>query len=314
MLRETRELRADGADVVLVQVEVVDAQGRRCPTALNLVDFDLTGPAEWRGGIAQGPDNFILARSLPVECGVNRVLVRSTLQAGRIVLNAKSAGLASATIELDSKAVETTDGWSRASSAAAMAGRLDRGPTPGTPSFKATRTAVTVAKASAADGGDPALAFDDNEETSWSGRKPVTFELSRVARLKEITLKTAGFRARSYPIRITVDGVEVYRGVTPRSLGGRYAIAETCGRSRRAHRAAGGQRSARCVWRNHRARRSEERHHWRAERWRGCAGDYRDRVLRTGGAVMAARQTTRFSFMTCEYQWALSLGVRFCVA
>ena len=47
---------------------------------------------------------------------------------------------------------------------------------------------------------------------------------------------------------------------------------------------------------------------------RGCAGDNRDRVLRAGGAVSAVRQTTRFSFMTCEYQWALSLGVRFCVA
>ena len=32
-------------------------------------------------------------------------------------------------------------------------------------------------------------------------------------------MKTAGFRARSYPIRITVDGVDVYRGATPRSLG-----------------------------------------------------------------------------------------------
>ncbi|ATC66188.1 beta-galactosidase [Nibricoccus aquaticus] len=212
-------LRADAADVALVQVEVVDAQGRRCPTALNLVDFELSGPAEWRGGIAQGPDNFILSRSLPVECGVNRVLVRSTLQAGKIVLTANAQGLASAKIELDSQAVETTDGWSRNPSAAALAGRLGRGPTPGTTSFKVTRKAVAVAKASALDGGDPALAFDDNEETAWSGKKAVTFELSRVALLSEITLKTAGFRARSYPIRITVDGVEVFRGVTARSLG-----------------------------------------------------------------------------------------------
>ncbi len=115
--------------------------------------------------------------------------------------------------------METTDGWSRNPSAAALVGRLDRGPTPETASFKVTRKAVAVAKASALDGGDPALAFDDNEETVWSEKKAVTFELSRVARLSEITLKTAGFRARSYPIRITVDGVEVFRGVTARSLG-----------------------------------------------------------------------------------------------
>ena len=64
-------LRADGSDLVLVQVEVVDAQGRRCPLAMDMIDFDLQGVAEWRGGIAQGrEDNFILAKSLPVECGV----------------------------------------------------------------------------------------------------------------------------------------------------------------------------------------------------------------------------------------------------
>jgi len=32
-------------------------------------------------------------------------------------------------------------------------------------------------------------------------------------------MKTGGFRARSYPIRILVSENEVYRGATPRSLG-----------------------------------------------------------------------------------------------
>jgi hypothetical protein len=45
--------RADGADVILAQVEVVDKDGNRCPTALNMIHFTLTGEAEWRGGIAQ---------------------------------------------------------------------------------------------------------------------------------------------------------------------------------------------------------------------------------------------------------------------
>lgn len=212
-------LRADGADLALVQVEVVDADGRRCPIALNLVDFELAGPAEWRGGIAQGPDNFVLARSLPVECGVNRVLVRSTTQPGRIVVSARSEGLAGAQIELDSSPVETDGGWSRAFAADALAGRLDRGPAPATPSFRITRIAVPVANVAATDGGDPRRAIDDDETTAWSGRQPVTFELARTARLTEVTMKTAGFRARSYPIRITVDGTEVFRGATRRSLG-----------------------------------------------------------------------------------------------
>jgi beta-galactosidase len=51
--------KADGADVALVEFEIVDAKGRRCPTALDLVQFELDGPAEWRGGIAQGPENYI---------------------------------------------------------------------------------------------------------------------------------------------------------------------------------------------------------------------------------------------------------------
>jgi beta-galactosidase len=212
-------LHADGADIALVQVEVVDAAGRRCPTALNRVDFDLTGPAEWRGGLAQGPDNYILARSLPVECGVNRVLIRSTPVPGSIVISAKSTGLAPARLELNSSAVETTDGWSRAFPKDALSGVLTRGPTPSTPSYTVTRRAVSVAQATATDGGDPARAFDDDETTAWSGRQPIVFELARRARLSEITMKTAGFRARSYPLRISVDGREVWRGATPRSLG-----------------------------------------------------------------------------------------------
>ena len=43
-------LQADGSDVALVDFEVVDAQGRRCPTDEARVDFDITGPAIWRGG------------------------------------------------------------------------------------------------------------------------------------------------------------------------------------------------------------------------------------------------------------------------
>ncbi len=45
--------KADGNDVALVQFEVVDAQGRRCPLDNRLVKFSLKGPAEWRGGIAK---------------------------------------------------------------------------------------------------------------------------------------------------------------------------------------------------------------------------------------------------------------------
>ena len=48
---------ADGADIAMVQVEVVDDNGERCPLANHKIKFDLQGPAEWRGGIAQAADN-----------------------------------------------------------------------------------------------------------------------------------------------------------------------------------------------------------------------------------------------------------------
>ena len=54
-----------------------------------MLEFELDGAAEWRGGMAQGPDNYILSTQLPVECGVNRVLIRSLTTPGRIKLIAK---------------------------------------------------------------------------------------------------------------------------------------------------------------------------------------------------------------------------------
>jgi beta-galactosidase len=218
-------LRADAADLALIEVEVVDADGRRCPTALNLVDFEVSGPAEWRGGIAQGPDNFVLARSLPVECGVNRVLVRSTTTPGRIIIAAKSADLASASVELVSKAVESAEGLAAKLPADGLPSFLGRGPTPSTPSFKVTRTAIPISKATA--GSNPekvALSFDDDETTAWANDDKlangwIVYELARPARVQEITMKLTGWRQRSYPVRITVDGEEVFNGLTPRGLG-----------------------------------------------------------------------------------------------
>jgi hypothetical protein len=94
---------ADGSDVALIDVEVVDKNGNRCPTALNTINFTLTGEAEWRGGIAQGPDNYILSKTLPVEGGINRVIIRSTTHPGTIRLAASSEGLRAASLAIDSE-------------------------------------------------------------------------------------------------------------------------------------------------------------------------------------------------------------------
>lgn len=211
-------LRADGADMALVQVEVVDAAGRRNPLALDLVDFDVEGPAEWRGGIAQGPDNFILAHALPVEGGVNRVLLRTTPTAGRIVIRARARGLAPAELTLVSAPVAVQDGL--AALAPAPPAHLDRGPTPATPSFTVSRVAVPVASVDAPDG---MRSIDDDETTAWTSRPgaapAIAYTLARPARLAEVVLKLTGWRERRYPLRIDVDGQEAWRGVTPTSLG-----------------------------------------------------------------------------------------------
>ena len=211
-------LRADGADMALVQVEVVDAAGRRHPLALDKVDFDVQGPAEWRGGIAQGPGNFILARSLPVEGGVNRVLLRTTPQAGRIVVRARAQGLAPAEVVLESTPAAVQDGLAALPSALPV--HLDRGPTPATPSFTVSRVAVPVASSDAPDGNK---SFDDDETTTWTssaGNTPqITYTLARPARVAEVALKLTGWRDRSYPLKVYVDDQEAWSGLTPKSLG-----------------------------------------------------------------------------------------------
>lgn len=218
-------LLADGADMTLVEVEVVDAKGNRCPTAFNEVSFDLTGPAEWRGGIAQGPDNFILSRKLPAECGVNRVLVRTLPQAGKISIKASADGLKSASVELTSKPMVVVDGLAKIFPAGNLPASLKRGPTPAGSSLTPTRRTLRIVSATAgAKAEDVGKCFDDNEISGWKNdaRRDsawVQFELERTATVSELTLKMGGWRSKSYPLRVTVDGVVAYVGNTPKSLG-----------------------------------------------------------------------------------------------
>jgi hypothetical protein len=218
-------LLANGADMTLITVEVVDAEGNRCPTALNIIDFSLKGPAEWRGGIAQGPGNYILAKSLPVECGVNRVLIRSTAQAGKIILNADSQGLRTASVEINSKPVKMIDGLSFAMPDANLLCYISRGPTLQGPSFIVSRIPVNIVSATAgANSNRAAMSFDDNELTNWSNDGSlangwIRYSFERPAKVSEVTLKLDGWRNRSYPIQISIDGKEVFKGNTPQSLG-----------------------------------------------------------------------------------------------
>ncbi len=103
-------LQADGSDVAFFDVEVVDAQGRRCPTDEARVDFKLAGPAIWRGGYNSGKIDSVNNLWLDTECGINRVAIRSTLTPGAIKLTAIRTGLDPATVILDPTPVKIVDG------------------------------------------------------------------------------------------------------------------------------------------------------------------------------------------------------------
>jgi beta-galactosidase len=98
-------LCADGSDVALVDVEAVDANGERCPTFQQRVDFECRGPGIWRGGYNSGKTNSINNLYLDLESGINRVAIRSMLQSGKIIVSAQCAGLQSGTVEIQSKPV-----------------------------------------------------------------------------------------------------------------------------------------------------------------------------------------------------------------
>jgi len=103
-------LHADGSDVAFFDVEVVDAQGRRCPTDEARVDFKLVGPAVWRGGYNSGKPNSVNNLWLDTECGINRVAIRSVPVPGVVTLMAGRPGLEPAKIQFESRPVEIKDG------------------------------------------------------------------------------------------------------------------------------------------------------------------------------------------------------------
>ena len=238
--------KADGADMILYQVEVLDAQGRRCPLDNSMIHIELWGEAQWIGGIgtrdnkamqrpddnrAEGlldaaatkniSDNYVGSMSLPVDCGVNRVLVRTTTNAGEIHLAASAEGLKPAYITLRSEMVDAA----RYQPALTLQGRLDRGETPSVPSYTEKVRGITIVSAKAGyDTEHAAKSFDDNELSEWKndGRLStawITYKLAEKTTIDDICMKLTGWRLRSYPLEIYAGRQLIWSGETPRSLG-----------------------------------------------------------------------------------------------
>ena len=235
--------KADGADMVLFQVEVLDKQGRRCPLDDRTVHFSLYGEAQWIGGIAtrnnqslQRPDvnrpeglldaaatknvsdNYVGAMSLPVECGVNRVLVRTTPNAGEIHLSAYAEGVKPASITVKTNAVANSSLFTLHSS-------LSRGETPLTPSYKEKARGVKIVSAKAGyDSENASRSYDDNELSEWKNDGKlstgwITYKLEKKAVISDICMKLTGWRLRSYPLEIYAGKTLIWSGETERSLG-----------------------------------------------------------------------------------------------
>ncbi|MBN2164716.1 MAG: DUF4982 domain-containing protein [Marinilabiliaceae bacterium] len=218
-------MKADGADIALIDVEVVDKNGQRCPLANNMVKFDLFGEAIWLGGIAQGLDNYILANPLPVECGINRVMIRSTTKAGNFKIKASSDGLNADEVIIKTNAVVIENGLTKKMASEGLDVYLDRGPTPVKPSFKTSRITIPIVDAVAGVNNNKAKnSFDDNELTEWTNDGListgwVTYTLAEESEIDQCIIKLTGWRMRQYPIKITVDGKTVFNDTTIRSLG-----------------------------------------------------------------------------------------------
>jgi len=203
----------------------VDAKGQRCPNVFTPVNFKLDGSAEWRGGIGQGPDNYILSKTLPAECGVNRALIRSTTEAGKVIVTASAEGLPVASISFETISVKAENGLGLELTSDGLPSNLSRGETPLTPSFKVTRKAIDIVSATAGVNADKAaLTYDDNEITEWTNDGKIstgwiTYQFSKPSLVSEVSLKLTGWRTRSYPIEILVDKTIVWKGETTQSLG-----------------------------------------------------------------------------------------------
>ena len=199
-------MKADGADMTLFEAEVVDKQGRRCPLDDRMIHFELWGEGKWIGGLGtrdnkemQRPDdnrpaglldaaatknisdNYVGSMNLPAECGVNRVLVRSTTHAGEIHLSACAERLKPAYITVNSKAVKSERlrvgapaGMGERSSGMeylpqlSLKSHLDRGETPLTPSYLEKTKGIEIISAKAGYDSEHATnSYDDNELSEW---------------------------------------------------------------------------------------------------------------------------------------------------
>jgi len=219
-------LHADGADMALIEVEVLDSKGQRSPLAADVINFEVKGPVEIISGNSSSENKKTGSLSLPLEAGVNRILVRSTRQSGSVTVIAKSGDLKLDSLNFRSKPVEVSRGLSTYLPGLNQPFSLVRGETPATTSYSVSRIPVSVSGVLAGSNEDQAFfSMDDDETTEWRSSGPVTnawitYSLNRQASLSDICLKLVDFNSRTYDLRIlNEDNVVLWEGKTSTSNG-----------------------------------------------------------------------------------------------
>ena len=102
---------ADGSDIAMFDVEVVDANGERCPTYEDTVTFSCSDPTTgtFLGGYDTGiryttnVSHLTSGYNLNIEAGINRVFVRAPRTAGTFTLHVTGNGLTAGGISLPSQ-------------------------------------------------------------------------------------------------------------------------------------------------------------------------------------------------------------------
>lgn len=208
-------MKADGADMAIIQVEVTDTEHRRCPLADNMVHFELEGPIEWIGNelpVSGSPEK---GYDVPLVCGVARILVRSTGEEGKATVRATSKGVTGVTNHFSVKKRKQTE----------LKGSLTKGETPAFPSYTDIKRTIKIKNVTAGCNNIDAMkSIDDSEDTEWkndgkSSTAWITYELEQPSRIDELVLKLTGWRKRQYPIQVFADDVLVWEGKTNVSLG-----------------------------------------------------------------------------------------------
>lgn len=103
LVPEKKTVKANGNELAFFTARIVDAKGNLCPDADNLLQFSVKGAGTYRA-VANGDATNVELFHLPqmhVFKGMLTVIAQSNGQAGTITVEAKAAGLKSATAAVD---------------------------------------------------------------------------------------------------------------------------------------------------------------------------------------------------------------------